>query len=351
MPETLTAPRSSPPARSPRGAGLGSVGVALPETVVTNESIARRLGVDDRWIMARTGVSERRVAAPTERMSDLAAAAGARALERSALTGDELDHVLVATTSQDELMPGTAPLVAHALGAVRAAATDVGAACTGFVAGLDLGAAQIESGRADAVLVIGADLLTRFCDPGDKRTAALFGDGAGAVVMTPTDAGRVGPVLLWADGSEPDLFYADRTDAVIRMKGHETFQRAVARLSAVTEQAAAEAGLALNEIDLFVYHQANRRILAAVGDHLGLSAERVVDCIARYGNTSAASIPLALREAEADGRLVDGARVLIAAFGAGFTWGGVVVEWGHGAAPRPTPELDAQPISETERTP
>ena len=330
MPEALTAIPVSPAPRAVRGAAVASVGVALPETVVRNEPIAQRLGVDDRWIAARTGIAERRVAKPEERLSDLAAAAGARALERAGLRAEELGSVLVATTSQDELMPATAPLVAHALGATGAGATDVGAACTGFLAALDLGAAQIESGRAAAVLVIGADLLTRFCDPDDRRTAALFGDGAGAVVMTAGELDRIGPALLRADGSEPDLFYAGRREALIRMKGHETFQRAVACLTAVTEQAAAASNLELEDIDLFVYHQANRRILTAVGERLSLPAERVVDCIERYGNTSAASIPLALSEAEADGRLVEGARVLMAAFGAGFTWGGVVVEWGVG---------------------
>jgi 3-oxoacyl-[acyl-carrier-protein] synthase-3 len=330
MPETLAAPRVSPTPRAATGAAIASVGVALPETTVSNAPIARRLGVDDRWIVARTGIVERRVAAPEERLSDLAAAAGERALEQAGVAGAELDAVLVATTSQDELMPATAPLVAHALGAYRASATDVGAACTGFVAALELAAALVESGRARNVLVVGADLLTRFCDPDDRRTAALFGDGAGAVVLTAASTGRIGPALLRSDGSEPDLFYASRRDAVIRMKGHETFQRAVARLAAVTEQAAAASDLPMDAIDLFVYHQANRRILTAVGERLGLPPERVVDCIERYGNTSAASVPLALHEAQADGRLVDGALVLLAAFGAGFTWGGVVVEWGAG---------------------
>jgi len=302
----------------------------VPENVVTNAPIAERLGVDERWIVVRTGVVERRVARPDERVSDLAAAAGARALERAGLDGDALDLILVATTSQDELMPGTAPLVADRLAASRAAVVDVGAACTGFVAALALAASQVESGRSETVLVVGADLLTRFCDPDDRRTAALFGDGAGAALVTAAEAGRIGPVVLRADGSEPDLFYATRADARIRMKGHETFQRAVARLAAITEEAVAASGLEIADIDLFVYHQANRRILGSVGERLGLTPARVVDCIARYGNTSAASIPLALAEAQADGRLVEGARVLIAAFGAGFTWGGLVVKWGDG---------------------
>jgi 3-oxoacyl-[acyl-carrier-protein] synthase III len=330
VPETLIGPipaRDAPGAI--RGAAVGSVAAALPETVVTNVPIAERLGVDERWIVERTGVAERRVARPDERLSDLAATAGRRALERAGLDPADLDMVLVGTTSQDELMPNAAPLVAAALGAERAAAVDIGAACTAFIASLALAAAHIEARRADTVLVIGADLLTRFVDPDDKRTAALFGDGAGAVVMTPAGFGRVGPALLHGDGIAPDLFYASRSEGRIRMQGHETFKHAVARLSEVTVEALAAAGLGLADVDLFVYHQANRRILRAVSEQLGLPGERVVDCIDRYGNTSAASIPIALREAEVDGRLPHGARVLLAAFGAGFTWGGVALEWGH----------------------
>ena len=240
--------------------------------------------------------------------------------------------LLVATTTQDELLPNAAPLVAAALDATRAGAIDVGAACTAFVAGLALGAAQIESERADTVLVIGADVLTRYVDRDDKRTAALFGDGAGAVLMTAAEEGRTGPVVLHADGTMPDLIRAPYPEPTIRMRGHETFKHAVARIAEVTVEAMSAAGVEADEIDLFVYHQANRRITRAVGERLALPAERVVDCIDRYGNTSAASIPIALAEAEADGRLTPGARILVAGFGAGLTWGGTVLEWGQADA-------------------
>ena len=328
MPETLAAP--APPAimETTRGAAVGSVAVAVPETVIANAPIAARLGVDERWIVKRTGIVERRAAGPGERLSTLAAAAGRRTIERAGLDPAGLDAILVGTTSQDELTPNAAPLVAAELEAGGAAAVDVGCACTAFVAALGLAAGQIEAGRWSSVLVIGADVLTRHTDPHDRRTAALFGDGAGAALVTAAGDARVGPVILRADGARRDLIYATRAEGRIRMQGHETFKHAVARLSEVTEAALSAAGVTAGEVDLFVYHQANRRILNEVAARLELTPERVVDCIERYGNTSAASIPIALAEAEADGRLVAGARVLVAAFGAGFTWGGAVLEWG-----------------------
>ena len=336
MSETLarTSSRSSRfPARELRGASLGSVAVALPETVVDNAQIAERLGLDDRWIVERTGIRQRHVIGPDERLSDLAAAAGRAALERDSLDPADVDLVLVGTMTQDEITPNTAPLVASELGAERAGAIDVGAACTAFLSAVALAAGQIESGRVDNVLVIGVDVLSRFTDPDDRQTAAIFGDGAGAVVMRPTEApGQVGPVVLGADGHNGGLVVATRADPLMRMDGPETFRHAVKRMTEVTGQALAAAALEQDDIDLFVYHQANHRILRSVGQRLGLPAERVVDCVARYGNTSAGSIPIALAEAEAAGRLFDGARVLLAAFGAGLTWGGVVIEWsGNGA--------------------
>lgn len=316
-----------------RGSSIGSVATALPGTVVDNAPIAARLGIDDDWIVERTGIHQRHVIGPGERLTDLAIAAGRAALEHEALEAVDVDLVLVGTMSQDEITPNTAPLVAAALGAERAGAIDIGAACTAFLSAVGLAAAQIEAGRADNALVIGVDVLTRFTDPDDRQTAAIFGDGAGAVVMTATEApGRVGPVVLGADGHNGGLIVATREEPVLRMDGPETFRHAVKRMSEVTGQALDAAGLEQDDIDLFVYHQANHRILRSVGKKLGLPGERVVDCVARYGNTSAGSIPIALAEAEADGRLEGGARLLLAAFGAGFTWGGVVVEWsGNGA--------------------
>jgi 3-oxoacyl-[acyl-carrier-protein] synthase-3 len=311
-----------------RTAGVLGLGTAQPPHAVGSAEVGARLGLDADWIVARTGVRERRIAAPGTRLSDLAAEAGAAALAASGTEAAELDLVLVATMTQDELTPNAAPLVAHALGARRAGVMDIGAACTAFLSALSLAAAQVEAGRAERVLVIGADLLSRVTDLDDRRTAPLFADGAGAVVVGPTPAGSgLGPVVLRHDGSGADVIVAHHERRVIEMDGHETFRHAVARLTEVTREAAAVAGLALDEIDLFVLHQANSRITRAVGARLGVPLERVVDSIAEQGNTSAATLPLALAAARADGRLVPGAHVLLAAFGAGFTWGGAVLAW------------------------
>jgi 3-oxoacyl-[acyl-carrier-protein] synthase-3 len=319
-----------------RRATVRSVASALPETAVPNAPIAARAGVSEEWIVARTGVRERRAVRPDERLTDLAAAAGVTALERAGLAPERVDLVLVGTTSQDELTPNAAPIVAHVLGASRAGAMDVGAACTAFVSALAVAAAQIEAGRAEHVLVIGADVLTRHLDPEDRRTAALFGDGAGAAVLAAGNGdGRdgIGPVVQRCDGARAGYIVAPREDERIRMEGQDTFKHAVARLSEVTGQACAAAAVDLDEIDLFAYHQANARITRAVGERLGLDRERVLDVIERTGNTSAASIPLALDAARGEGRLRAGARVLLAAFGAGLTWAGCVVRWSEEGVP------------------
>jgi 3-oxoacyl-[acyl-carrier-protein] synthase-3 len=322
--ERIRAPEPGAPPRTARVLGCGT---ALPETAVSSAEIGDRLGVPEEWIIARTGIHSRRIIAPDERLSDLAAAAGARALARASLEPTELDLLLVATVSADELTPNAAPLVAAALGAGRAGAVDVGAACTGFLSALALGAACIESGRAQRVLVVGADALSRFTDPQDRRTAMLFGDGAGAVVLGAGQGGGLGPVLLRQDGAKAGVIVAPRSTGTIDMDGLATFRHAVNRLVEVTGEATEAAGLSLEDVDLFVFHQANGRITRAVGARLGLDSSRVVDCIAQQGNTSAATLPLALAHAEAAGRLRPGMTVLLAAFGAGLTWGGGVLEW------------------------
>lgn len=313
------------------GAAIASVGVSLPENSVPNAPIAARLGVEESWIVRRTGIRARRIAAPAERLATHATRAALRALERAEIAPDQLDLVLVATTTADEVLPNAAPLVGHALGATRAGAFDIGAACTGFLSALSVGCAQIESGRARNVLVVGADLMSRITDPEDRSTAAVFGDGAGAAVMCASDGPRIGPVVLGADGAGADSIVVGRSDGLIRMRGHETFREAVAKLALVTVQAARAASVGIDEVDLFVYHQANGRILSAVGERLGLAPDRVVDCIAEFGNTSAATLPLALAFSEDEGRLRAGDRVLLGAFGAGFTWGATIVEWGKTA--------------------
>jgi 3-oxoacyl-[acyl-carrier-protein] synthase III len=315
--------------RQLRAAALTSVAMAVPEHVVTNETVAEGAGVTEQWIVHRTGVHERRHVIEGERLQDLATAAGREALAEAGVRAEDVDLVLVATLAADELTPNAAPLVAHDLGAVNAGAMDVAAACTGFLSGLQLATAQVEGGRADNVLLIGADVLSRYIDPADRGTAALFADGAGAIVVSPSEDGRsrIGEILLRCDGSGAASIRAFDRERIIRMQGHDTFKAAVLRMSEATLESVSRSGLELGDIDLFVYHQANARILAAVGERLGLEEAKVVNSIDRYGNTSSATIPIALADARERGLLEPGMNVLLSAFGAGFTWGAGVIEW------------------------
>ena len=322
------ATRSGAPVAPPRTASIIGLGHWVPAEVVPNSELAPRLGVDDAWIVKRTGVQTRRRAAPNERLSDMATWAGRRALADAGIDAYELDLVLVATMSQDEITPNAAPLVANALGADRAGAMDIGAACSGFLAALRMAAGQIETGRAERILVIGAEALTRLLDFDDRKTAHLFGDGAGAVVLGADGAGEIGPIMLAADGSLGPAITCSFEERAIRMDGHSTYQTAVKRLSEATVAAVARAGLELEDVDLFVYHQANGRIIRAVGERLDLEPAKVADYVAHMANTSAASIPLTLSLLREDNRLRAGQKVLIAAIGAGFTWGAGIVEWG-----------------------
>jgi 3-oxoacyl-[acyl-carrier-protein] synthase III len=316
--------------RATRPAAIVSLAMAVPEHVVTNATVAEGAGVTEQWIVHRTGVHERRHVSEGERLQDLATAAGRRALDEAGVPASEIDLVLVATVGADELLPNAAPLVAMDLGAHSAGAMDLGAACTGFLSALSLAAAQVECGRCEHVLVIGADVLSRFTDPSDRGTAALFADGAGAVVVGAADGGPglIGHIALHSDGTGAPAICATQDEKIIRMQGHDTFKAAVHRLSESTLEAVDRVGLELDDIGLFVYHQANARILAAVGERLGLDRERVIDCIDRYGNTSSATLPIALADARERGMLEPGMNVLLAAFGAGFTWGAGVIQWG-----------------------
>ena len=318
------------PASELRRAAVLSIATELPSRRLTNAELASQLGVTEEWIYSRTGVQERPVAEPDDRLSDFAAKAGETALRLAGVEPSEVDLVVVGTLTQDQLTPNTAPLVADAIGAHRAGAVDVGAACTAFLSGLALGTAQIEAGRARCVLLIGADFVSRVTDYEDKRSAPLFGDGVGAAVLGVADGenGVIGPIVLGSDGSQAEAIQIDHSDRLLRMDGPEVYRHAVARMSEVTVAAVRAAGVTLADIDLFVYHQANGRITRALGERLGLDPERVVDCIAGLGNSSAATLPLGLLAAQRDGRLRPGARVLLCAFGAGFTWGAGVIEWG-----------------------
>lgn len=303
--------------------------MAIPERRVANAELAERLGIDEDWIVKRTGTGVRHWAQPDERLSDFAARAGKQALERSGIPASDLGLILVATTTADEMTPNAAPLVAGELGARAAAAIDVGAACTGWLAALALATGQIEAGRIQHALVIGADFLSQFLDLSDRATSVLFADGAGAAVISRDETGSgegVGPIILRSDGAGAELIRLER-GGPIRMDGHETFRAAVDCLSAVTAEVLVEERLEARDIDLYVYHQANSRILRAVGERLKLPPDRVVDYVARFANSSTATLPIALSVAEGEGRLRAGDRVLLAAFGGGFTWGATVVRW------------------------
>lgn len=323
-----------------RGAAIAGVAMALPERLVSNDELAVRLGVDPAWIAKRTGTRERPWASGEERLSQLAAQAGRAALERAGVQAHELDLVLVATSTADEISPNAAPLVAGLIGAEHAGALDVGAACTGWLSALSMTCGQIESGRSNCALVVGADFLSRFLDVADRETAPLFADGAGAAVVSATESpeGRIGPVVLHADHSGSHLIRLRRGDH-IRMEGQESFRAAVAAMARVTTEALDASDCRLEDIDLFVYHQANSRIIRAVGQRLDLPADRVVDYVGRFANSSTATLPIALSVALSEGRLAPGDRVLLAAFGGGLTWGGAVIEW---SAPASVPS-PAQP--------
>lgn len=321
-----TRPTPAPGTSAPLGGvGITGIGAALPGDVVTSAEIAARFGVDGAWIERRTGIRSRRRLADGERLSDLATAAARTALADAGVDAADVDMVLVATLTADELTPGCAPLVAHALG-TTAAAIDLNAACVGFLSGLQLAAGMIESGRARTILLIGAEAMLRITDPDDRATAMVFADGAGAAVVS-AGTGALAPVVLRSDGALAPLIQVRHDERHIHMDGHGTFLSAVASLSAAAVDACAAAALALRDVDVFVFHQANWRILDAVAEKLGLERERVVDVIADLGNTSAATLPLALAQARADGQITSGDRVLLGAMGAGFVYGAGVLTW------------------------
>jgi 3-oxoacyl-[acyl-carrier-protein] synthase-3 len=318
-------------------------GFYAPPRVVTNVDL-EKMGVDtsDEWITTRTGIKERRFAGDGETTSTMATRAARTALERARLRPQELDLIIVGTCSPDYLFPATACLVQTALGAERAGAFDVEAACTSFVSALAIANGMILAGTARNALVIGAECLSRLLDFKDRTTCVLFADGAGAVVLEASNASvGVESAVLHADGSIGDHLWVEAgasrlpatNDTVaqgkhfIRMQGRETFKLAVKSMADAAEEAIAEAGVTPEDIDIMIPHQANTRIIDAVVKRLRFPDEKVFVNIHKYGNTSAASIPIAIAEAAEQGRLKKGDRVLLCAFGAGFTWGAAVMEW------------------------
>lgn len=318
--------------------GTGSY---VPERVLTNTDLERMIATSDSWIVERTGIRERRIAAPGEASSDLGTKAAERALEAAGLSAVDLDLILVATCTGDSPLPSTACLIQHRLGAVRAAACDISAACCGFVYALAVGDAYVKTGLRH-VLVVGAEVMSAIMDWSDRSTCILFGDGAGAVVLGPAEGERgILSSHLHSDGNLWDLICVPGGGSRIppsekmladglqylKMKGNETFKVAVKTLEESAREALSANHFAVEDLDLYVPHQANVRIIKAVADRLGLPMEKVFLNMDRYGNTSAASIPLALDEAVRTALVKDGSLVMIAAFGSGLTWASALIRW------------------------
>jgi 3-oxoacyl-[acyl-carrier-protein] synthase-3 len=331
---------------SPRGgrvhARLTGWGRYVPSQVLTNADLEKMVDTNDEWIRTRTGIRERRVAAAHETTASMAAVAGLRAIRTAGIEPNDIDLILLGTLTPDYWMPSTAALVKEAIGNTKAAAMDVSAACSGFVYGYATAQAWIESGLATHVLVIGAELLTRFLDYSDRSTSILFGDGAGAVVLSAsTEPGGSlgielttepqGAYMIWlpAGGakSPPSAETIARGEHFIRMEGRETYRFATKTMATTALASVRKSGLTPDDIALFIPHQANIRIIEAVAKGLDLPMDRMYTNVDRYGNTSAASVPIALAEAVNEGRLKVGERVTMVAFGAGFTSGAVTVEW------------------------
>jgi 3-oxoacyl-[acyl-carrier-protein] synthase-3 len=350
-------PRRESPARRVR-AHVSGWGRYVPSQVLTNADLERMVDTSDDWITTRTGIRERRVAAADETSASMGAVAGLRAIRTAGLEPDDIDLILVATLTPDYWMPSTAALVKEAIGNTRAAAMDVAAACSGFVYGFASAQAWIESGLARHVLVIGTELLTRFLDYTDRGTCILFGDGAGAVVLSASEeAGGAlgvelttepqGAYMIWlpAGGSKspPSAETVARGEHYIRMEGRETYRFATKTMATTALESVRKSGLSPDDVALFIPHQANIRIIEAVAKGLGLPMDRMYTNVQRYGNTSAASIPIALAEAVNEGRLKVGDRVTIVAFGAGFTSAGATIEWTADPANGPRGEAAVDP--------
>ena len=327
-------------------ATIAATGIAIPEQRLTNADLEARLDTTDEWITDRTGIKERRIAGAGETTATLATDACADAIKSAGLTPLDIDLLVVATATPEASLPATAVFVQDALG-LRCGAFDLGAACSGFAYSLVMVSGLIASGQITNALIVGSETLSRIVDPDDRSTAVLFGDGAGAAVVVPAQPGY--GLVAWdlgADGSAANILHipgggsrnpisaetvANR-EHFVQMEGREVFKRAV---RAVVESAGAtleKAGITPDEIDVFVPHQANARIVTAVVERLGIDPAKAFVNIERYGNTSAASIPVALAEAVAGGRIKEGDLVMLSGFGAGMTWGTVLIRWGGGRA-------------------
>ena len=323
-------------------AGILGTGSSYPEGVLTNADLEKIVETSDEWITTRTGIRQRRKAAPGEYTSQFATRAAQQAIERAGIDANDLDLILCATVTPDQILPSTACLIQAQLGANRAAAMDIVAACSGFVYGITIAEPMIRSGQIKYALIIGAELLTRYVDYTDRSTCVLFGDGAGAAILGPVEGDRgVLAAKIRSDGRYEEQLYAPgggtkggftaetiaRGDHFFKMKGNEVFKVAVRSMNDISRQVLCEAGLKTEDIDLFIPHQANQRITEAVANQLKFDMSRVYSNIARTGNTSSASIPICLDECVESDRIKPGDNVLMASFGGGFTWGAVAMRW------------------------
>jgi 3-oxoacyl-[acyl-carrier-protein] synthase-3 len=317
---------------------IGS-GACLPANIVTNDDLAKRVDTSDEWIRERTGIRQRHIAVEGEKTSDLALGAARAALIDAGIDAGELDMIICATTTPDESFPATATIVQSRLGMTRGAAFDVQAVCSGFIYGMAVADSLIRTGAARTILLIGAETMSRLLDWTDRTTCVLFGDGAGAVVLQAhigigdnSDQGILN-TRLFSDGRLHDMLYADggvsstQGAGKLRMQGKEVFRHAVTNIAAAIVASAEASGIPLAEIDWFVPHQANQRILDGTARKLGIDPAKVVSTVALHGNTSAASVPLALVAAVKDGRIKKGQLVLLEAMGGGFTWGAALLRW------------------------
>ncbi len=314
---------------------ITGLGCKVPDRVVTNDELARHVDTSDEWIMERTGIRERRMAAPEEALSDLALPAAQEALRQAGVSGRNVDLIIVATVTPDMAFPSTAAILADQLGAVDAAAYDLSAGCTGFMYAIAQAYGMLAGRLAQRALVVGGDVLSKILDWDDRSTLVLFGDGAGAVVMEAVpERGFIGFELgadgsggpsLWLPGSGSRAF--DEAEKYVKMNGREVFKFATRILVQSAEELLAKCGVSIDDVDLYVPHQANVRIIDYATRKLGVPSERVVVNVDRYGNTSSGSIPLALADAAADGRLRPGRLVLMTGMGAGLTWGSALMRW------------------------
>ena len=315
--------------------GITGLGVHVPERVMTNDDLRQFVDTTDEWIQERTGIRERRIAADDEALTDIALPAAQEALRDAGINGADIDLLICATVTPDMMFPTSSALMADALGASEAAAYDLLAGCTGFVYAIAQAYGMLAAGLSRRSLVVGGDVLSKILDWDDRSTLVLFGDGAGAVVMEPVDRGGFLGFELGADvagghflqlpGSGSRTF--EDPDSILKMNGREVFKFATRVMVSSAEAILAQCGRSVDEVDVYVPHQANKRIIDYAMTKLGIPPERTVVNVDRYGNTSSGSIPLALEDARADGRLRDGSLVLMTGMGAGLTWGSALIEW------------------------